>query len=79
MRGFMSKPTHLNPQPPTPKQLDWNPHNDLQALARAHRIGQTSKVMVYRMVCRSTVEERILQLAKKKLLLEHVVVGEAGR
>lgn len=27
---------------------DWNPHNDMQALSRAHRIGQTSKVMVYR-------------------------------
>ncbi|GAB5030226.1 chd3-type chromatin-remodeling factor pickle-like [Nannochloropsis oceanica] len=59
--------------------LDWNPHNDLQALARAHRIGQTRKVMVYRFLTRNTVEERILQLAKKKLLLEHVVVGEAGR
>jgi len=35
--------------------------------------------MIYRFVTRSSVEERILQLAKKKLLLEHVVVGEAGR
>ena len=61
------------------RQLDWNPHNDLQALARAHRIGQTRKVMIYRFLARNTVEERILQLAKKKLLLEHVVVGEAGR
>lgn len=59
--------------------LDWNPHNDLQALARAHRIGQTRKVMVYRLITRDSVEERTLQLAKKKLLLEHVVVGEAGR
>ena len=29
---------------------DWNPHNDMQALSRAHRIGQTSKVMVYRYI-----------------------------
>jgi SNF2 family DNA or RNA helicase len=35
--------------------------------------------MIYRFVARNSVEERILQLAKKKLLLEHVVVGEAGR
>jgi SNF2 family DNA or RNA helicase len=53
---------------------DWNPHNDMQALARAHRIGQANKVMIYRLVTRATVEERILQLAKKKMLLEHLVV-----
>jgi SNF2 family DNA or RNA helicase len=35
--------------------------------------------MIYRFLTRNSVEERILQLAKKKLLLEHVVVGEAGR
>ncbi|KAH8091317.1 chromatin remodeling factor [Aureococcus anophagefferens] len=35
---------------------DWNPHNDLQALARAHRLGQTDRVLVYRLVCRATVE-----------------------
>lgn len=58
---------------------DWNPHNDLQALARAHRIGQKNKVMIYRFVTRASVEERILQIAKKKLLLEHVVVQGAGR
>ena len=31
---------------------DWNPHNDIQAFSRAHRIGQTSKVMIYRFVTR---------------------------
>ena len=55
---------------------DWNPHNDLQALSRAHRLGQQNKVMIYRLVSRDSVEERILQVAKKKLLLEHVVVGK---
>ena len=35
---------------------DWNPHNDLQALARAHRIGQKQTVLVYRLVTRATVE-----------------------
>lgn len=29
---------------------DWNPHNDIQALSRAHRLGQSNKVMIYRMV-----------------------------
>jgi SNF2 family DNA or RNA helicase len=38
-----------------------------------------SQVMVYRFLTANSVEERILQLAKKKLLLEHVVVGEATR
>ncbi|CAF1127460.1 unnamed protein product, partial [Didymodactylos carnosus] len=45
---------------------DWNPHNDIQALSRAHRIGQQNKVMIYRFVTRNTVEERITQVAKKK-------------
>ncbi|CAN0083820.1 unnamed protein product, partial [Scytosiphon promiscuus] len=58
---------------------DWNPHNDLQALARAHRIGQANKVMIYRFVSRATVEERILEVAKKKLLLEHVVVQDGNK
>lgn len=53
---------------------DWNPHNDIQAFSRAHRIGQTNKVMIYRFVTRSSVEERIAQVAKKKMMLTHLVV-----
>ncbi|CAA7041549.1 unnamed protein product [Microthlaspi erraticum] len=54
---------------------DWNPHSDLQAMARAHRLGQKNKVMVYRLINRDTVEEAMMQMAKKKMLLEHLVVG----
>ena len=53
---------------------DWNPHNDIQAFSRAHRIGQTNKVMIYRFVTRASVEERITQVAKKKMMLTHLVV-----
>ncbi|CAF0739922.1 unnamed protein product [Didymodactylos carnosus] len=53
---------------------DWNPHNDIQALSRAHRIGQQNKVMIYRFVTRNTVEERITQVAKKKMMLTHLIV-----
>lgn len=41
---------------------DWNPHNDIQAFSRAHRIGQANKVMIYRFVTRNSVEERITQV-----------------
>eukprot|EP00850_Spirogloea_muscicola_P020308 SM000212S06901 [mRNA] locus=s212:113572:124037:+ [translate_table: standard] len=54
---------------------DWNPHADLQAMARAHRLGQKDAVMIYRLVTRGTVEERMMQLTKKKMVLEHLVVG----
>jgi hypothetical protein len=53
---------------------DWNPQNDLQAEARAHRIGQTKPVSVYRMVSVDTVEEQILAKAKEKLVLGHLVI-----
>merc|ERR1712149_151661 len=60
--------------------MDWNPHNDIQAFSRAHRIGQQNKVMIYRFVTRNTVEERVTQVAKKKMMLTHLVVqpGMAG-
>ncbi|CAI8599568.1 unnamed protein product [Vicia faba] len=54
---------------------DWNPHADLQAMARAHRLGQTNKVLIYRLVTRGTIEERMMQMTKKKMVLEHLVVG----
>uniref|UniRef100_A0A1A8AH82 Chromodomain helicase DNA binding protein 4a n=1 Tax=Nothobranchius furzeri TaxID=105023 RepID=A0A1A8AH82_NOTFU len=53
---------------------DWNPHNDIQAFSRAHRIGQNKKVMIYRFVTKASVEERITQVAKKKMMLTHLVV-----
>uniref|UniRef100_A0A915EAU6 Helicase C-terminal domain-containing protein n=1 Tax=Ditylenchus dipsaci TaxID=166011 RepID=A0A915EAU6_9BILA len=45
---------------------DWNPHNDIQAFSRAHRIGQQNKVMIYRFVTRNSVEERITSVAKRR-------------
>lgn len=54
---------------------DWNPHADLQAMARAHRLGQTNKVMIYRLITRGTIEEKMMQMTKKKMILEHLVVG----
>nr|CAD7601329.1 unnamed protein product [Timema genevievae] len=56
---------------------DWNPHNDIQAFSRAHRIGQANKVMIYRFVTRNSVEERVTQVAKRKMMLTHLVVRPA--
>ncbi|KAG9337690.1 hypothetical protein JZ751_028340, partial [Albula glossodonta] len=44
------------------------------AFSRAHRIGQNKKVMIYRFVTRASVEERITQVAKRKMMLTHLVV-----
>ncbi|KAH6941212.1 hypothetical protein HPB50_015102 [Hyalomma asiaticum] len=49
---------------------DWNPHQDLQAQDRAHRIGQKNEVRVLRLVTVNSVEERILAAAKYKLNLD---------
>lgn len=57
---------------------DFNPHADIQAMNRAHRIGQSKTLLVYRMVVRASVEERILQLAKKKLMLDHLFASKSG-
>jgi SNF2 family DNA or RNA helicase len=53
---------------------DWNPQNDLQAMARAHRIGQKSQVSVYRLVQRASIEEEIVERAKRKMVLDHLVI-----
>ena len=52
---------------------DFNPHNDQQAPARAHRIGQLKNVLVYRFVIRDSVEEKILEIAKRKMMLDTAV------
>jgi superfamily II DNA or RNA helicase len=56
----------------------WNPAVEDQAADRAHRIGQDKPVMVYRMVARDTVEERILELQVKKRRLADAALSEAG-
>lgn len=55
---------------------DFNPQNDLQAAARAHRIGQTRPVKVIRLIGRNTVEEIILKRAEDKLKLTEKVIEE---
>lgn len=54
---------------------DWNPMKDLQAMDRAHRIGQKKVVNVYRLITRSTVEEKIMGLQKFKLLTANTVIS----
>jgi non-specific serine/threonine protein kinase len=57
----------------------WNPAAEQQAIDRSHRIGQEKKVFAYRMICRDTVEEKILQLQeKKKGLAADLVADEVG-
>ena len=55
---------------------DWNPQADLQAMARAHRIGQVKPVSVYRLVSKETVEEEILERARNKLMLEYLTIQQ---
>ncbi|CAI8041926.1 Transcription activator BRG1 [Geodia barretti] len=56
---------------------DWNPHQDMQAQDRAHRIGQTSEVRVLRLCTVNSVEEKILAAARYKLNVDEKVI-QAG-
>lgn len=55
---------------------DFNPQMDLQAMDRAHRIGQKKPVTVYRFVTEKTVEERIVERAAKKLKLDSLIIQQ---
>ena len=44
----------------------WNPATEAQAVDRTHRIGQTRNVMVYRLIAKDTIEEKVLALARRK-------------
>ena len=55
---------------------DWNPQADLQAEDRAHRIGQKKTVRVFRLITEHTVDEKIIERAEKKLLLDAVVIQQ---
>ena len=57
--------------------LQWNPAVELQAIQRAHRIGQTRAVQAYRFVSEETIEERMLALQeKKRLVFEATISGQ---
>lgn len=53
----------------------WNPAIEVQAIDRAHRIGQERHVFAYRLVCRDTVEERILELKERKRVLADAIIS----
>ena len=57
---------------------DFNPHADLQAMDRCHRIGQKKPVHVYRLITSNSIEEKMLNKATEKLMLEKVVVDAGG-
>ncbi|GLG99211.1 Chromatin-remodeling ATPase INO80 [Gryllus bimaculatus] len=54
---------------------DWNPTVDQQAMDRAHRLGQTKQVTVYRLICKGSIEERILQRAREKSEIQRMVIS----
>merc|ERR1719312_2146525 len=55
---------------------DWNPQMDLQAMDRAHRIGQKKQVRVFRLVTENTVDEKIVEKAEIKLKLDRMVIQQ---
>ena len=54
---------------------DWNPMKDLQAMDRAHRIGQKKVVNVYRLITRNTLEEKIMSLQQFKIHTARTVIS----
>jgi len=56
---------------------DWNPQVDLQAMDRAHRLGQSRAVTVYRLVTESTIEQRLMSAQRFKLAMTSAVVKES--
>lgn len=57
---------------------DWNPTVDKQAMDRAHRLGQLRDVTVYKLVCKNTVEERIMEMASKKDEIQRMVIEKGN-
>jgi superfamily II DNA or RNA helicase len=57
----------------------WNPAVEQQAIDRTHRIGQTKNIFAYRMICKDTIEDKILQLQdKKRMLAKDLITDDEG-
>jgi non-specific serine/threonine protein kinase len=54
----------------------WNPAVEQQAIDRTHRIGQTKNIFAYRMICKDTIEDKILQLQEKKRVLAKELIAD---
>jgi non-specific serine/threonine protein kinase len=54
----------------------WNPAVEQQAIDRTHRIGQTKNIFAYRMICRDTIEDKILQLQERKRSLARDLIAD---
>ena len=54
----------------------WNPAVEQQAIDRTHRIGQTKNIFAYRMICKDTIEDKIIQLQEKKRLLAKELIAD---
>jgi non-specific serine/threonine protein kinase len=54
----------------------WNPAVEQQAIDRTHRIGQTKNIFAYRMICKDTIEDKILQLQEKKRVLAKDLIAD---
>ncbi|KAL2071565.1 hypothetical protein VTL71DRAFT_12800 [Oculimacula yallundae] len=57
---------------------DFNPHQDIQALSRAHRIGQKKKVLVFQLMTKDSAEEKIVQIGRKKMALDQALIESMG-
>ena len=54
----------------------WNPAVEQQASDRTHRIGQTKNIFAYRMICKDTIEDKILQLQERKRILAKELIAD---
>jgi TATA-binding protein-associated factor len=57
-------------------ECDWNPTKDLQAMDRAHRLGQKRTVQVFRLITKDTIEEKLLGLQQFKLTMAGMIVTQ---
>jgi non-specific serine/threonine protein kinase len=57
----------------------WNPAVEQQAIDRTHRIGQTKQIFAYKLICKDSIEEKMLQLQEqKKSLVTELISGDQG-